>query len=163
MKIMEQFKQIQGFPDYQIGEFGTIKSFKHGLEKVLRPILGTNGYLQLKLYTVGSMKRVMLHRLVALHFIPNPENKPTVNHLDGDKLNCKKSNLEWSTQLENNQHAIENGLNKVNGANNPNAKLTPEQVQEIINLKGQKSCREIGLLFNVSKGQVSKLQNGKQW
>ena len=77
-------------------------------ERELTYALNNRGY-----YSVGIMRKThMVHRLVATAFIPNPENKPCVNHIDGNKLNNCVSNLEWNTVKENNAHARATGLHK---------------------------------------------------
>jgi hypothetical protein len=68
------------------------------------------GYLHIKLFKNGVRKYYSIHRIVALNFIPNPENKPQVNHKDGNKSNNTVENLEWVTSKENIIHSIENGL-----------------------------------------------------
>lgn len=70
----------------------------------------TNGYKSVVLCKKGIKNTFLIHRLVAKTFIPNPKNKPEVNHKDGNKLNNDYSNLEWSTSTENNIHAIQNRL-----------------------------------------------------
>ena len=163
---MQQFTAIQDFPDYQIGDLGTVKSLKYGKERVLRPRKDKDGYLVVNLYLKQLQKTVKVHRMVALHWVdnPNPELYDQVNHLDGDKMNCAKSNLAWTDQKGNNEHAFATGLKVGNiGTKHPNAKLTPEQVQEIRNLKGQKSCREIGLMFGICRSHVSKIQSLGKW
>lgn len=70
----------------------------------------SNGYPCVHVYVKNKRKKLYIHRLIATHFISNPENKATVNHKDGNKLNYSLSNLEWATQSENNKHAYESGL-----------------------------------------------------
>ena len=72
----------------------------------------SNGYKFVAAGSKDGQKTISVHRLVAELFIPNPNNYPVVNHLDGNKLNNRADNLEWTTQLENNRHAIETGLVK---------------------------------------------------
>ena len=160
---MENFTSIPDFPDYQVGDLGTIKSLKRGRERILRPSKNRGGYLQVVLWANGENKTLLPHRLVALHFIPNPENLPEVNHLDGDKTNCAKSNLAWASAKGNVQHAIETGLRDNTGVRNGKAKLTPEQVEEIRNFKGQKTQKEIGLIFGICQSYVGDIHKNKNW
>lgn len=72
--------------------------------------VGANGYFHIDIQENGIAKKYAVHRLLATHFIPNPDNKRTVNHIDGNKLNNDLSNLEWATDSENIQHAHDIGL-----------------------------------------------------
>lgn len=83
------------------------------LEK--QPSTKDNGYKFLRLYKDKKGSSVYVHRLVAIAFLPNPENKRTVNHINGDKSDNRVENLEWATHGENNAHAILTGLNKGTG------------------------------------------------
>lgn len=99
---MEQYKKINGFEDYYITSWGRIFSTKVGM--FLNPYLTEKGYLRIDL-RIGKQKiHKKVHRLVAEAFIPNPDHKPQVNHIDGNKQNNSISNLEWCTNLENVQH-----------------------------------------------------------
>lgn len=91
-------------PNYDIYEDGRVKNIKTGkFLKGQKNML--NGYWSVNLSNNGKKKRFYNHRLVAIAFIENPENKPTVNHIDGNLDNNSLSNLEWMTQQENSDHA----------------------------------------------------------
>lgn len=109
---MEIWKDVKGFEgSYEVSNYGRVRSKKRVASdgKLLYPriMFGAlnDGYHVVNLQ--GTTFRV--HRLVAEAFIPNPDNKPYVNHKDADRLNNFVDNLEWCTQLENVQHAIEKG------------------------------------------------------
>ena len=126
MEFKEQWKDIKGYEDhYQVSNLGRVRSKdryvkrKNGRNTFCKGQLknGTphykNKYISVMLKVEQKEKRVFIHRLVAEHFIPNPENKATVNHKNGDKNDNSVFNLEWCTQKENNQHSYDIGLNKI--------------------------------------------------
>lgn len=86
------------------------------------------------MYVRTSNKNLQVHRLVASAFVPNPDNKPYVNHKDGDKTNNHYKNLEWVTAKENAQHAIKSGLTKQMKKNEGNLKYTQEEINSVYNL-----------------------------
>jgi hypothetical protein len=103
------WKQIENYPEYYVSEFGEIKSVKWGKERLLRRAFDKRGYWAVTIY--GEKRHTTRnHILVAKMFHPNPQNKPQVNHKDGDKNNNHYSNLEWCTIQENMAHAHANGL-----------------------------------------------------
>lgn len=121
--MQEIWKDIKGYEGlYQVSNLGRIKSLKRQREvnlmystkaTVPERILkyGTSqGYLAVTLAKNKVNTKIRVHKLVALNFIPNPENKPHINHKDGNKHNNSVDNLEWVTPKENTKHAIENGL-----------------------------------------------------
>ena len=104
--------------------------------KQLKPRINNSGYLVIDLYIEPKVKKtVLVHRAVAETFIPNPCNKATVNHKDGNKLNPCYYNLEWSTYSENNSHAVDTNLRKpLSCGSHQFASFTNEQVHEICKL-----------------------------
>ena len=102
-KILKQNK------NYSINEHGEIKNNATG--KIKKPTLNkNNGYYCVDLYENNKRKKYTIHRLVAENFIPNPLNKPTVDHKDGDRTNNCISNLRWATYSENNSRFENNGV-----------------------------------------------------
>ena len=112
--MQEIWKDIKGFEGkYQISNLGRVKSLQRNgrPERILRlNLIKGYAYTTLSNGSRGNKKKLKVHRLVAEAFIPNPHNKPEVNHIDGDKRNCKVENLEWVTHQENCKHAYETGL-----------------------------------------------------
>lgn len=111
--MQEIWKDIKGYEGiYQVSNLGKVKSlnYKRGKhEKEIKQALNSRGYLEVGLFN-GKVKTHRVHRLVAQTFIPNPENKDEVNHIDGNKKNNTVNNLEWNTSKENIHHAWENKL-----------------------------------------------------
>lgn len=125
--MKEVWKDIVGYEGlYQVSNLGRIKSLERYVqnhdavqfhEEQIKCACerkrkdGNQGYLVLQLYKNNKPKNCYVHRLVAEAFIPNPKNKPTVNHINGNKHDNRAENLEWSTYKENNEHAYNTGLN----------------------------------------------------
>lgn len=104
------------------------------------------------------------HRLVGLTFIENKNNLPFINHIDGNKLNNHYLNLEWCTAKENSKHAVKNGLKnskKITGSLNYKAKLTEEQVKEI--LMSSLTPKQVSEIYKISYSVASKILNKKAW
>ena len=118
--MQEIWKAVHGYEGiYEISNFGKIKRLstpnsnnQHKDSFIMSPGRDLRGYLIVCLYKNKKRSTKTIHRLVAIHFIPNPENKKTVNHKDGDKENNYVENLEWNTYSENNKHAFKIGLRK---------------------------------------------------
>lgn len=102
---MEIFRDIKGYEGkYQITSWGRV--FNVDKQKFIKLEMHDKGYLRVDLYDKsGKRKHHKVHRLVAKAFIPNPEGKPQVNHLDGNNQNNSITNLEWVTNNENQEHA----------------------------------------------------------
>lgn len=104
--MRESWKTIQDHPRYEVSNMGRVRNSQTG--KMLQPYDDGNGYLRVKL----DRDNCRLHILVATAFVPNPDNKPVVNHKKGKKHDCRASQLEWCTVAENTQHAWDTGLCK---------------------------------------------------
>lgn len=104
----EIWKDISGYPNYKVSNLGRVRKDMPNYKIILKP--WSSEYNIVDLHKDGSSLSVTVHRLVAQAFIPNLENKPQVNHIDGNKLNNKVENLEWVTASENMVHAYRTGL-----------------------------------------------------
>ena len=104
---LEIGKPIPGYENlYEVSNFGRVSNFR----KILKTYRINSGYLALKLQKEGTVKSVLIHRLVAEQFVPNPMKKREVNHIDGNKENNCANNLEWVSSSENKSHAHKIGL-----------------------------------------------------
>lgn len=103
----EIWKDIKGYEGlYKVSNLGRVKNIK--FNRFIKPFSAGIGYLQVDLSRGNNRRKVLVHRLVAEAFIPNPENKLEVNHIDEDKTNNKVDNLEWCTRTENVNHGTRN-------------------------------------------------------
>jgi hypothetical protein len=160
--------------EYQVSNFGRVKSLERRSahkkihnriikEKILKPYLGIyySVYFAKK---EGVSKGKLVHRLIAIAFIPNPKNKYAVNHINGVKTDNRIENLEWCTKGENERHAY-----KVCGKINALRKLTPDDVQYIRkhHIKGVGSRKGttpiLALKFNVCSKTIRNVTNGKNY
>lgn len=121
-------------------------------------------YSRVCLYERGKGTHYSIHRLVAQAFIPNPENKPCVNHIDGNKLNNNAGNLEWCTYGENATHAYNMGLRKgLKGSTHHNSKLTEDVVSAIKYKYTNIGPVELADKYNISASTVCDIRKGRTW
>lgn len=107
--MIEEWRGVPNYEGlYEISDLGNVKSLYSN--KILKPSVDKYGYVRFSATKDKKQKTLRIHRLVAELFVPNPLNLPQVNHIDGNKLNCTKSNLEWSTDSDNKLHAYAHGL-----------------------------------------------------
>ncbi|KKM61143.1 hypothetical protein LCGC14_1534740 [marine sediment metagenome] len=191
-----EWRKIEGYDGmYLISSDGSIKSVgrivKHKTkgkktihERILEKRMMPFGYMLVSLWKNNNQKTYRVSRLVASAFIPNPLDKPTVNHINGNKTDDRVENLEWATYKENEQHAWRTGLktkgpmagkshtketrHKMSisrkGIRNY-SKLSQNQVDEIRNLyaSGGYVQKEIAEIFHISRPQISNIVTFKQW
>jgi hypothetical protein len=146
-------KAILNFPGYYITKKGIIYSYRNnkgGIGKIKRVIegyLNSKGYKRVILYQNSKRFQFQISRLVAITYIPNPQNLPVVMHIDNNPLNNYYRNLKWGTQSENITQCSKEG--RIKG----NTKITPEQKQEIIKLysTGNYTQLEISNKIGLSK------------
>ena len=174
VELVEEWKSLKGIVEcgdyYEISNLGrlrsvdreviarngTVKRFKGMIRKTKK---NNRDYIMASLSQNNKDKTLLIHRMVALAFLPNVDNMPEVNHIDGNKNNNRVDNLEWMTSKENQAHARNNGLSNQHGENSVNSKLTNKQAGEIRKLwnNGGISRNELSELFNVSVAVVGRI------
>lgn len=155
--FMEIWKDVLGFEGlYRISNNGRVFSVR--TNRFLKCGKNSFGYSLVVLAKNGVNKSCKVHRLVALHFIPNPENKPQVNHINGVKTDNGVENLEWCTAQENIKHSWNNNLSKPqNGEKHGMSKLKHDDVLEIQSMlkNGKHLQKEIASMFGVVQQTIS--------
>ena len=139
---------------YEVSDMGRIR---RGV-RILAGSYHSDGYI----FTTIDGKQIPIHRFVANAFIPNPDHKPEVNHIDGNKMNNSASNLEWVTRSENMIHAVTHGL-QPKGLSTYKGKFTDEQREEIKSLwnNGKYTRRELAKIYGVSHTCINDIINNK--
>lgn len=162
----EIWKPVVGYEGlYDVSNMGNVRVLpgKYRTAQVLKP--GNNdGYLIVKLTKDRIRKCYFVSRLVAMAFLTNTENKPEVNHIDGNRFNNVLSNLEWVTSMENKIHASRMGL-LARGERAHTSKLTSKEVIEIRELykTGKYSHRTLATIFNIGKTAIYNIINKRSW
>jgi hypothetical protein len=164
MEIWKDIKDWEGL--YQVSSYGNIRSLNYNHTKKMKKLKKTkdkNGYFKTILRSNGKNKDIRFGRAVAQAFISNPENKPEVNHLNGNKQCDFWWNLEWATSSENNKHAYKTGLKTQVGERNTQAKLKNKDIIFIRKNKDKYTRKKLGELFNVSQGNIKFIIENKTW
>jgi hypothetical protein len=162
-KDIEKYKGI-----YMISNFGRVKSLKRKWKLkdfIMSAYLDKRGYFNINLFIKHQIKHFYVHRLVAQAFLPlNTENKRTINHIDGNKINNIPSNLEWATDQENITHAVQNGFINTRGENSKMSKLKTDDILKIRDLFNKtKNYKMISKQFNIHARTVYKIINKERW
>lgn len=147
----EVWRDIAGFEgEYRISNFGRVKSLKFGKERIVNPFVNSSGYLQVQLCKNGKTRKPLIHQLIAQAFVPNPEGKSQVNHIDGNRLNNAIDNLEWVSRAENTRHGVaRRAVQK---------ELTSAQVEWIRKNPFRMPSKEFAKLLNITEAEVRRIQ-----
>lgn len=167
--MLEVWKDIKRFNgNYSISNCGNVRNNRTG--KILKSHVSDNGYLHVTVNPFGEFKsyNIRIHREVAIAFIPNPSNKPEVNHIDCDKTNPNVRNLEWATSKENAEHANENNLiTRLRGEDNVRSKFTEDFIEKIRKLyipyHKKYGLRALGKEYGFHHTAMSKALLGTNW
>ena len=138
-------------------------------EYKLKAFINNHGYysVNIQLGKRGSYKTRRIHQLLGLAYIPNPEHKPAINHIDGNKLNLKLTNLEWVTIAENNKHARKTGLVVPHTLDPEKSFFTQHSIQEVRFvcdlLQSGMSPKKISRTYNLGYDFIQKIRRGVTW
>lgn len=161
-----EWKLIPGTDNYFATKGGLIKSLMYGRHKLLTQWKDAKLYPRVKIVMNGKSTSMAVHRLVALTYLPNPENKPQVNHKNGIKSDNHVDNLEWNTCAENVKHAWLNGLSKsTSGENHPTSKLNDNKVYaiRIMYSLNKATLKELSEIFKVNKSTIHAIVQNRNW
>ena len=153
-EVWKDVKDYEGH--YQVSNQGRVKSLKQGKERILKPRVEGSGYFFVDLYKNNESKMCKVHRLVALTFIPNPNNLPEVNHKDEDKTNNSVENLEWCSSKYNSNFGTrtQRQAEKI-------SKTVFQYTKTGEFVKEWKSTHDIERNLGYSKGNISSCCRGK--
>jgi len=172
---LEKFYPVVGYEGiYEINKNGIVKSIiretntcgRKPSGKIIKQFIGRGGYLYIALRKNKKQTSVLMHRILAITFIPNEEDKPTVNHKNSIRTDNRLSNLEWNTYSENNSHAHKLGKqSEYYGENHSQSKLKEKQVIEIRSkyIKHKYTAPDLAKEYKVSKGAIVAILNRTTW
>lgn len=174
---MKTWKTIPNYSLYEASSDGEIKTFNwknKGKEAIMKPASDNSGYLRTMLKNDdGVIHTIKVHRIIGQTFIPNPENKPEINHINGIRSDNRIDNLEWNTRSENMQHSF-NFLYRDRrfGENNPAATITEKEVIEIRSIypfgrkskkSGEITKKELAEKYKVTIFCIKNIVTNKTW
>ena len=166
---MEQWKDVVGYEGlYQVSSIGRIKALKKTdrrgytrQERMMNPVISACGRPVVHICKDGKRKTVFVHRLIAEAFIPNPEGKAEVNHINGIKDDNRVENLEWVTRSENMLHAEKTGLHSMEKASEAHRKKVCQIADRVV-IRVYDSVAEAEASTGIYHGNISLAANGKR-
>lgn len=157
----EQWKNIEGFPYYQVSNFGRVKSLKNGKERILKPKKHKTGYLHIALFKNGKHYWRLIHRLVAEAFLPNPNNLSDVNHKDENPQNSNLENLEWVDHKTNINYGTGIERRAKTQTNHQNSKTVFQYNLDGTFIREWPSLKEVQRQLGFNNGSISACCLGK--
>jgi hypothetical protein len=160
---LKQFRDT----DYYVSDDGNVyRKWNCGYKKMKQSKIQNRNYYRTALSINGKKVTYLTHRMVGECFIPNPDNKPEINHDDGNGLNNHISNLIWSTSIENMEHSIKNKLHS-RGENHGTSKLTNlivKQIREEYQFKSKdNNTNSLSKKYGVNAGTINNIIKNKTW
>ena len=160
---MELWEELIDNPNYLVSNTGRVRRRTSNKDRSTRD---RDGYPSVDLYSCGERKTKRVHRLVAETFLPNPDNKSEVNHIDGNKHNNNVSNLEWVTPKENCEHAWQSGLARpsygMRGKHNPNSGRKGKQIRIVETGETFNTLKECEEAINGNNRHINDCLRGRQ-
>lgn len=170
VQMEEIWKVVPGYEMFEASNLGRIRGYWNRNLIIKKQLLNKSGYWMIHYHPSGRprmcSKFVFVHRMVALAFIPNPENKTQVNHKDKNRKNANVENLEWVTPQENHIHAILTGsfIGMNQGEKSPSAKLNDNQVLEIRVRRGNgEKLVDLAKEFNTTFQNIYRIYTRRSW
>jgi len=155
--MTEEYKPIQDFEIYEVSNLGNVKNKKTG--RILKPNVGNDGYNKLSLMKDKKRCGKKLHRLIAEAFIPNPENKQFVDHIDNNRLNNNINNLRWATNQENQRNRQLN-INSTSGVKGVSFDKARNKWSATITIDG--ITIHLGLYDNIEDAKAVRITKAQQ-
>ena len=162
--MQEIWKSIPNYEGkYEVSNLGHVRSYKQDRKnpRLLKPHY-QGGYPRINLYKKCELKHYFVHVLVAQTFIPNPDNKPEINHIDGDKTNNTVANLEWVTPSENINHALQHNLRPQKTSKDTTPRMVFQLPLDCSYLKLWDSISQAAKIMNYNPSGIHRCCSGKR-